>query len=66
MFASLLARWKEPRRISARAVGVLLFIILVGINVYMLSDALVNGPTWFQQYDMGGMQYGAIPLFRRG
>jgi 4-amino-4-deoxy-L-arabinose transferase-like glycosyltransferase len=64
MFASLLAGWKEPHRVSARAVGVFLFIILVGINVYMLTDALVNGPTWFQQYDMGGMQYGAIPLFR--
>jgi hypothetical protein len=44
-------------------VGVLLFVFLAGINVFMLRDALVNGPTWFQQYDMGGMQYGAIPLF---
>jgi hypothetical protein len=64
MFANLLARWREPHYISARAVGVLLFIFLVGANGYMLGDALVNGPTWFQQYDMGGMQYGAIPLFR--
>jgi hypothetical protein len=64
MFASLLARWNKPRLISPSIVGVLLFVILVGVNIYMLGDALVNGPTWFQQYDMGGMQYGAIPLFR--
>jgi 4-amino-4-deoxy-L-arabinose transferase-like glycosyltransferase len=64
LFESLLARWKEPHIISPRAVGVLLFAILAGANFYMLRDALVNGPTWFQQYDMGGMQYGAIPLFR--
>jgi hypothetical protein len=64
MFASPLARWRMPHPISARAVGAGLFIILAGVNVFMLGDALVNGPTWFQQYDMGGMQYGAIPLFR--
>jgi hypothetical protein len=29
----------------------------------MLSDALIHGPTWFSDYGMGGMQYGAAKLF---
>lgn len=64
IISSLTSRWKKFHPVSPRLVEVLLFIVLVGVNLYMLGDALVNGPTWFQQYDMGGMQYGAIPLFR--
>lgn len=64
MFAGFLVGLKELHPTSPRFVGVLLFLVLAGANFYMLNDALVNGPTWFQQYDMGGMQYGAIPLFR--
>jgi hypothetical protein len=30
----------------------------------MLSDALGNGPTWYQDYGLGGLQYGARQLFR--
>jgi hypothetical protein len=29
----------------------------------MLIDALVNGPTWFQNYYLEGMQYGASQMF---
>lgn len=29
----------------------------------MLRDALVNGPTWFDDYGLGGMQYGGDTLF---
>lgn len=64
MFAGPLNGWREPHPVSARTVGVVMFVILVGANFFMLGDALLKGPTWFQQYDMGGMQYGAIPLFR--
>ncbi len=39
------------------------FIILSGANVYMLSDAIRNGPLWFRDYGMGGMQYGAFQVF---
>jgi hypothetical protein len=64
LFTGLFDGLREPHPISSRAVGILMFLILAGANIYMLEDALVNGPTWFQQYDIGGMQYGAIPLFR--
>jgi hypothetical protein len=29
----------------------------------MLRDALANGPTWYQDYGLGGLQYGARQLF---
>jgi len=29
----------------------------------MLHDALANGPTWFSDYGLDGMQYGATQLF---
>jgi hypothetical protein len=39
------------------------FIVLSVGNVYMLIDALRNGPTWYTDYTMGGMQYGAFQIF---
>ncbi len=39
------------------------FVLLAGTNVYMLRDALVNGPTWYQDYGLYGMQYGAKQVF---
>jgi hypothetical protein len=29
----------------------------------MLNDALTNGPLWFRDYGLGGMQYGAFQIF---
>ena len=53
---------KQERRIF---VGTSLVLVLVlGItNLAMLRDALVNGPTWYQDYTLAGMQYGASQLF---
>ena len=39
------------------------FIVLAGVNVRMLNDALQNGPLWFRDYGLGGMQYGAFQIF---
>lgn len=41
----------------------LLFSVLVFFNSFMLWDALSNGPTWYQDYGLGGMQYGAQQVF---
>lgn len=43
--------------------GWLIFSVLLLFNSYLLWDALVNGPTWFQDYGLGGMQYGARQVF---
>ena len=32
-------------------------------NFAMLGDALTNGPRWYQDYTLGGMQYGARQLY---
>jgi hypothetical protein len=40
-----------------------LFLLLVLGNILLARDALVNGPLWFSNYGLGGMQYGASQLF---
>ena len=50
----------ESRR---SAQPVVIFLILVGLSFYMLVDALWNGPLWYQDYTLVGMQYGASQLF---
>jgi len=53
--------WKPETVSNTLAVG--LAIALCWANFAMLRDALVNGPTWFQDYGLGGMQYGAKELY---
>jgi hypothetical protein len=38
-------------------------MILAGANLRMLNDALKNGPLWFRDYGLGGMQYGGFQIF---
>lgn len=59
--SALLARITKARLEPSAAW--LTFAVLVFFNSYMLWDALKNGPTWFQDYGLGGMQYGARQVF---
>jgi len=59
-FPSWLERWRLPQPLLALG----LFVILAIANISMLADALGNGPTWFRDYGMGGMQYGARQVFK--
>ena len=43
--------------------AVVSFIILTSTNIWMLNDALQNGPTWYTDYGLGGMQYGGFQIF---
>jgi hypothetical protein len=52
-------QWRLPPAL----VSISLFIILSAVNFGMLRDVLVNGPTWFENYGLGGMQYGAHQVF---
>ncbi|HEX9090449.1 MAG TPA: glycosyltransferase family 39 protein, partial [Anaerolineales bacterium] len=52
----------DGRKLSPVA-SVVLGLVLSLANIYMLRDALVNGPTWYQDYTLAGMQYGARQLF---
>ena len=56
--------WLERRRVSARLLALSVFVGLSGSSVYMLYDALTNGPVWFTDYTLYGMQYGAKQLFQ--
>ncbi|MDR3577585.1 MAG: glycosyltransferase family 39 protein [Anaerolineaceae bacterium] len=57
-------QWIERHWQARRAVLALpVFILMAGFNGYMLNDALVNGPLWFNDYSLNGMQFGAQQLF---
>jgi 4-amino-4-deoxy-L-arabinose transferase-like glycosyltransferase len=55
-------RWVD-RRFTYPATAIAMFALLSYANFSMLQDALVNGPTWYQDYQLGGMQYGARQVF---
>lgn len=44
-------------------IPIFVFILLSGVNIGMLNDALRNGPTWYTDYGLGGMQYGGFQIF---
>jgi hypothetical protein len=51
------------RVVRYRLLAVALFAGLTFGSVFMLYDALANGPTWYQDYGLYGMQYGARQVF---
>jgi hypothetical protein len=54
-------RWAiKPRRISLYA-----FLVMAVVSFLMLGDSLENGPTWYSDYGMAGMQYSAGQVFSR-
>lgn len=50
-------------RPSRTASAIACFGLLVFVQFAMVRDALDNGPTWFRDYGLGGMQYGARQVF---
>ncbi len=57
----IVAHWKE--RLPYRPIAVILFLGLSWANFAMLRTALTQGPLWFQDYGLYGMQYGARQVF---
>jgi 4-amino-4-deoxy-L-arabinose transferase-like glycosyltransferase len=57
-------KWLEKLRFSRTTISVCLFGLLTIANFAMLRDSLVNGPTWYTNYGLGGMQYGGRQLFQ--
>jgi hypothetical protein len=57
-------RWAKHWATKAGTVFALsVFFILALVNISMLDDALNNSPTWFQDYGLMGLQYGAAQVF---
>lgn len=42
-----------------------LFLVIFGYCLFMTGDALKNGPTWFNDYGLYGMQYGSKQLYTK-
>ena len=55
--------WLTHRRIPRLLSGGLILVILLGVNIFMLTDALQNGPLWYRDYGLGGMQWGGRQVF---
>lgn len=58
---ALLARWRQPYFQKLAPIAV--FVGLSFASFSMLGDALANGPLWFRDYGLYGMQWGAKQLF---
>jgi len=54
---------KIPHFMVSTALAALLFFGLLSANIYMLVDSLKNGPHWYTDYGLYGMQYGAKQIF---
>jgi len=50
-------------RVGYARMATALFVLLSLISGGMLGDALANGPTWYSDYGLTGMQYGARQVF---
>lgn len=61
---SAIIEWIETRwKITSSWPAWVTFAVLALLSVHILTDALTNGPTWFQDYGLYGMQYGAQQIF---
>ena len=54
-------RWIPTWRVSYVTMSLAIFAVLSGVNVYLLSDALKNGPLWWREY--AEIQYGAFQIY---
>lgn len=59
--------WLQGKRpkLKASLLYICVFTILAAFCFYMLGDALTNGPTWYTDYGLEGMQYGGKQVFTR-
>ncbi|HQM65873.1 MAG TPA: hypothetical protein PLN28_04035, partial [Anaerolineaceae bacterium] len=54
---------QKHTQLAARWVGVGLTLLWAALSVSMTADALKNGPTWYEDYGLYGMQWGGETLF---
>jgi hypothetical protein len=56
--------WLETRRqIRRPLLSLVLLTLLTAGSLGMLNDALRNGPTWYSNYTLSGLQYGAQQVY---
>lgn len=57
----LLGRFRDAR--VALLTSLAVFVVLAAMNLGLLNEALTNGPTWYSDYTLYGMQWGTKQLF---
>lgn len=57
--------WLEKVRLPRRASAIALFVLLTVVNLSMLKEVLLKASTWYDDYGLGGLQYGAQQIFPR-
>ncbi len=56
--------WVEVRfKNRVLLISLAAFLLVSANNLFMLRDALVNGPTWYENYSLYGLQFGARQVF---
>jgi 4-amino-4-deoxy-L-arabinose transferase-like glycosyltransferase len=65
ILATLGLEWisDKLRKIPYAAKSAIVVITLSLLGVVMFRDSLVNGPTWYPDYGLNGMQYGVKQVF---
>ncbi len=58
----ILSRIARPS--ASLLISTVLFVVLGAMSVALLHTALANGPTWYSNYGLYGMQWGAKQLFQ--
>src|SRR5260221_10616453 len=58
-----LEKWWPTSAVPVGLLSIVTFGVLAWASLGMLNDALTNGPLWFRDYGLYGMQYGAEQLF---
>jgi hypothetical protein len=51
------------QRVTYRSLVLSVSAFLAAINIIMLIDATTNGPTWYDNYGLTGLQYGGPQVF---
>ena len=57
--------WTRKRLPNISYVDAIFFVLLITGNFAVLDVSLTQGPTWFSDYGMGGMQYGGQQVFSK-
>jgi hypothetical protein len=60
--AQAAAALRGPVRVPYVAIALGLFLVLTSVNGYMLWDSVANGPVWYRDYTLYGLQYGGQQL----
>ena len=56
-------KWMVRQKIPDKLPRLITFGILTIFSFWMLREALVNGPLWYEDYSLYGMQYGGSQVF---